>query len=83
MLGKIEGWRKRGRQRMRWLDSCWQDTALAAVYFPNSCGSKEMLYTLAIGNNYGNYSIEHWDNDVGGRYSLGDSGKSEEVNIYV
>ena len=20
MLGKIEGWRKRGRQRMRWLD---------------------------------------------------------------
>ena len=63
--------------------SCWQDTALAAVYFPNSCGSKEMLYTLAIGNNYGNYSIEHWDNDVGGRYSLGDSGKSEEVNIYL
>jgi len=42
-----------------------------------------MLYTLSIGNNYGNYSIEHWDNDVGGRYSLGDSGKSEEVNIYV
>ena len=21
MLGKIEGWRRRGRQRMRWLDS--------------------------------------------------------------
>ena len=21
MLGKIEGWRKRGQQRMRWLDS--------------------------------------------------------------
>ena len=26
MLGKVEGWRRRGQQRMRWLDSITDST---------------------------------------------------------
>ena len=31
MLGKIEGWRRRGRQRMRWLDSILMDMTLGKL----------------------------------------------------
>ena len=33
MLGKIEGWRRRGRQRMRWLDGNieWMDMSLSKL----------------------------------------------------
>ena len=29
MLGKIEGWRRRGRQRMRWLDGITDSVAMS------------------------------------------------------
>ena len=31
MLGKIEGWRRRGRQRMRWLDGILMDMTLGKL----------------------------------------------------
>ena len=33
MLGKIEGWRRKGRQRMRWLDGItdWMDMSLSEL----------------------------------------------------
>ena len=32
MLGKIEGWRRRGRQRMRWLDSITDSVDLSKLW---------------------------------------------------
>ena len=31
MLGKMEGWRRRGRQRMRWLDPDSMDMSLSKL----------------------------------------------------
>jgi len=31
MLGKTEGWRRRGRQRMRWLDAYSMDVSLSKL----------------------------------------------------
>ena len=32
MLGKMEGWRRRGRQRMRWLDPDSMDMSLSSLW---------------------------------------------------
>ena len=68
MLGKIEGWRRTGWKRMRWLDSITDSMARSLVgYSPLGCKESYVTELLSTAHNraYGMYSttieeIDKW-----------------------
>jgi len=49
MLGKIEGRRKGGRQRMRWLDGITNLRDMSLSKFQEMVKDKEVWHTAAVG----------------------------------